>query len=410
MTDGTAQAFGAVLVFISDLHLRTGGRLNVSRSAQFERFWQRIDVARRDAPAQLCIVGDFLDLVRTPDWFNGVLRPYDEPSPELAAAIDDITARSLAAEKDFVSAVKRQVDQGVLEVHFILGNHDRLLTWAPEARRRIRQAFGMKGGDAQFPEELRFEEYGVLAYHGHTIDDVSHDPTKGASFADMFCPELITRFPMALRERLDFDHPYLDDIDDVRPILAVPTWVHTLARDQKKGASQHISKVWASLVTEFLDNPSVKQWFKSNHRRFRFDFAAKMKLLLSLSARRGVEYEPKLMSTHDLLFRVLDVKFARAAYEALGRKENKGLHYVVNGHTHFGAMTPLGIVNGLRGAYFNLGTWRTVHQLGNVDKSATGFLSYDAMGYLAFFPLEDPLRREFEWWQGAVHTRGAGLG
>ncbi len=396
-----------MLIFISDLHLRTGGRLNLSRSAQFQRFWQRIDGSRRGGVAQLCIVGDLFDLVRTPDWFQGSLRPYSEPTPELARAIDEVITKTLELEKPFLDALHAKVKAGELEVHYVVGNHDRLLDHSPSAREKIRDAFGMKGGDAPFPLELRFPEYGVLAYHGHTVDDLSHDEGKGPSFADLFCPELIVRFPIALRERLGFDHPHLDDIDDVRPVLAVPTWVHTLAKSAKKGEGKDINRVWAELVSEFLDNGQVKTWFKDNHKRFRFDFASKMKLLLSLSAKRGIQYEPKFLATHDLMFRVLDVKFAKGAYERLLEKENAGLKYVVNGHTHFGAMTPLGIVNGQKACYFNLGTWRTVHQLGHVNKGSPGFLAWDAMGYLAFFPESDPLRREYEWWQGAAVAREA---
>jgi UDP-2,3-diacylglucosamine pyrophosphatase LpxH len=396
-----------VLIFVSDLHLRTGGRLNLSRAAQFQRFWQRIESSRRGGKARLCIVGDLFDLVRTPDWFQGALRPYSDPSPELEAAIEATIQKTLELERPFLSQLKAKVTAGELEVHYLVGNHDRLLDFSPGARRRIRDAFGMSGGDAPFPLELRFPEEGVLAYHGHTVDDLSHDASRGPSFADLFCPELIVRFPIALRERLDFDHPHLDDIDDVRPVLAVPTWVHTLAKSAKKGEGKDINRVWAELVAEFLDNSTVKSWFKDNHKRFRFDFPAKMKLLLSLSAKRGIQYEPKFLATHDLMFRVLDVKFAKGAYDALSKKENKGLRYVVNGHTHFGAMTPLGVVNGQQACYFNLGTWRTVHQLGNVNREEPGFLAWDAMGYLAFFPKDDALGREYEWWQGAAVARGA---
>jgi hypothetical protein len=76
------------------------------------------------------------------------------------------------------------------------------------------------------------------------------------------------------------------------------------------------------------------------------------------------------------------------------------MRYVVNGHTHFANMTPLGTLNGQRACYFNVGTWRTVHQLGH--EGSPSFMPFDAMGYLAFFGKKDPLGRELEWWQGAV--------
>src|SRR5690606_2510796 len=101
----------------------------------------------------------------------------------------------LRAERDFLSALKARVEEGALQVHFVQGNHDRLLDFAPKARAAIRKALAMKGGDAPFPTELRFPEYGVLAYHGHTIDHVCHDDDGAASLSDFICPELIVRSP-----------------------------------------------------------------------------------------------------------------------------------------------------------------------------------------------------------------------
>jgi hypothetical protein len=65
-------------------------------------------------------------------------------------------------------------------------------------------------------------------------------------------------------------------------------------------------------------------------------------------------------------------------------------------------MTPLGRINGKSACYFNIGTWRTVHQFGHVARREPAFLAYDAMAYLVFFPKGDALGRHFEWWQGAA--------
>ncbi|MEM9863185.1 MAG: hypothetical protein AAF938_16435, partial [Myxococcota bacterium] len=54
---------------------------------------------------------------------------------------------------------------------------------------------------------------------------------------------------------------------------------------------------------------------------------------------------------------------------------------------------------------FGAGTWRTVHQIGNVLPGRPTFLPYDAMSYLVFFPTGDPLGRDYEWWTGAMVPR-----
>ncbi len=398
-----------MLILVSDLHLRPGAATHLSRLAQFERFWGRIDQARRGEPATLCFVGDLVDLVRAPDWLEGKHRPYHEPGAALAAEVDALVGRTLEAEKPFLDAIRTQVDAGALRVALVVGNHDRLLHHAPAARARLRQALGMPGGDAPFPSELRFPREGVLALHGHTVDQLCHDPGGGPPLSDMIAAELIVRFPREIRRRAGLDHPRLDDIDDVRPVLAVPAWVRQLSesadgggRGKPRGLGRDIARTWQGLVEEFLDNGHVRGWFKDHHRRFKLDFAGKMKLLLNLSTRHALATDSSLHLLNDAFFKFFDVRFAKAALAALERPENRGLRYVVNGHTHFAAMTPLGLVDGRPACYFNLGTWRPVHQLGNLARGRAGFLAYDAMAYLAFFGQGDALGREFEWWQGAA--------
>ncbi|MFZ5468656.1 MAG: metallophosphoesterase [Myxococcota bacterium] len=394
-----------MVIFVSDLHLRSGAHTHLAREAQFKRFWQRVEQSRRGAPATLCFVGDLFDLVRAPEWLEGDTRPYHPESPELAADIEKLVDQTLTLEKDFFSAIRQKVTEGALRVEYVLGNHDRLLNLAPAARAKVRAALGMEGGEAPLPTEARFPEAGVLAYHGHVVDAICHDPSGGASLSDLICPELIVRFPIEIRNALGFDHPRLDDIDDVRPVVAVPAWVRSLARTETKKVAEKISKVWARLIEEFLENRAVKDWFKENHKRFRFDFAQKMRLLLALSAKKGLSEDAKFVALHDVMFRIHDVKFARAAVRELQREENRGLCYAINGHTHFAAMTPLGRIGERPGCYFNIGTWRTVHQLGNVARDRPAFLGYDAMAYLVFFDPGDPLGRELEWWQGAAVGR-----
>jgi len=393
-----------VLIFVSDLHLRPGARAHLGRAEQFARFWERIDRRRYGQAAKLCLVGDVFDLVRANDWQNGALRPYHDPSG-LEPPVVDLVTRTIAAEQDFFAAVRSKVEQGALEVLYVVGNHDRLLHHAPRARAAVRAAFGMPGGESPFPSEARFPEYGVLAYHGHVADRLCHDPDGGAPISDMIAAELIIRFPAEIRRALSIDHPRLDDIDDVRPIVAVPTWVRTLARTEEHRFGSDIGRVWARLVEEFLENRHVKEWFKAHHQRLRVDFAQRVKLLLQLSSRRNPREDSRLHTLHDLFFKLFEGRFARAGLKALERPENQGLRYVVNGHTHFAAMTPLGMVGDRQACYFNIGTWRPIHQLGNVARKSPAFLAYDAMAYLAFFNPNDSLGREFEWWQGAVASR-----
>lgn len=391
-----------MLIFLSDLHLRPGAASRISRAGQFARFWKRVEGIPRDTPARLCFVGDLFDLVRAPDWLAMRVKPYHPPSAELSAAVLSLVERTIAAEQPFLDAIRARADEGALAISYVVGNHDRLLHHVPAARAAVRRALGMPGGDAPLPSSMVFPEEGVLAYHGHTVDTLCHDPSGAAPLSDMVAAELIIRFPSEIRRSLQIDHPHLDDIDDVRPVLAVPTWVRSLAQSEAPHLGKGVARVWRGLVESFLENPHVREWMRDNHRPLKLDFAQRFKLLLALSAKMSPRDEPRLTQLYYLLFKLIDVRFARTAVKMLEQKEHRGLRYVVNGHTHFAGMTPLGNVNGQSACYFNTGTWRTLHQLGNVARGKPSFLAFDAMAYLVFFGNDDPLSREFEWWQGAA--------
>ncbi len=394
-----------MLIFVSDLHLRPGAESHIPKHEQFARFWERIERQPHDGPVDLAIVGDFFDLVRSPVWLDGDLRPYHPPSAELAAETERQVRATVAAEQPFFDAIRERVQGGRLRVHYSLGNHDRLLATAPKARAAVREALGLPGGDAAFPLELRFAEHGVYAYHGHTVDDFCSAPEGAAPLADLIASELVVRFPLMIREELGIDDPRLDDIDDVRPIFAVPSWVRSMVAQEVHGVGREVARAWGRLVHEFLDNPQVTDWFKEHHKAFRFDLASKIRMLLSLSAKGYRIQDPKFAEAYKVMFGLFDTRFAQAAWESLQEERNAGLRFVVNGHTHFAGMRPLGPIDGKPAAYFNTGTWRTVHQLGKVADSEEVFLAYDAMSYLVFFDRTDPMRRHFEWWQGVAATR-----
>jgi len=394
-----------MLIFVSDLHLRPGAVSHLPKHEQFARFWERIARSPHEGPARLAFVGDLFDLVRSPLWLVGDLRPYHEPSPELAAEIESQVLATIEAERPFFDAIRTKVEAGELEVHFAVGNHDRLLHCAPAARAAVRAAMGMPGDRDPFPEELCFPEHRVLAYHGHTVDDLCHDRDGAAPLSDLLASELIVRFPSTIRDEVGIDDVRLDDIDDVRPIFAVPSWVCSLTDRQQRGVGREVAKSWQGLVEEFLDNAVVAQWFKDHHRAFSWDLAGKMKALLALSAKGLRLQDARFAEAYKVLFGLFDTKFAEQAYAELARRD--GLQFVVNGHTHFAGMRPLGLVDGRPSCYFNTGTWRTVHQMGRVAGAEEAFLAYDAMSYLVFFDAADPLGRTFEWWQGVAATGDA---
>ncbi len=397
-----------MLIFVSDIHLTDALHgSQVPRAATFERFWTRIQAARGKRPATLCFVGDLFDLVRSPTWLKTAHRPYHEPSEGVRGVILDIVNGIIARESEFFGAIRSRVETGELELQYLLGNHDRLLGIAPKARRAIWLALTGRAEDVEFPARIDFPEHGVLAYHGHVGDPINIAPDGGSTLGDAIGLELITRFPSMVKRLVDEEQhaQLLDDIDDVRPIYAVPAWVRQLGlirRDLMRPAHD----TWVALVEDFFSKSFVKSWMKERRaveqRRFGFHTGQKLKLLLELSTKRVVAKgsDRRLTAVYGALQRGFDGKMAHRAVEEIER--TRGARFVVNGHSHFSSMVPLGQVDGAPSVYFNTGTWRTVHQIGNVMSGRPSFLPYDAMSYLVFFPTGDPMGRDYEWWTGAA--------
>ncbi len=394
-----------MLIFVSDIHLtdQLHGSA-IPRAATFERFWVRIQAARGKRPAEICFVGDLFDIVRSPSWFDGAYRPYHEKSDGLVEMIETIVGRILEREAPFFDAIRSRVEEGALEVHYVLGNHDRLLKYAPEARRAVWKALTGEDRDIEFPTKKLFPEHGVIAYHGNVTDAVNYDPEGGATIGDAIGSELITRFPRAVRLLTGEKHEQLDDIDDVRPVYAVPAWVRQLGVLNPE-LLKPVNDTWVGLVESFLSRPFVKSWMKATKKKKKKIGVAegtKLKVLLELSTKKVVAKgsDKRLTELYKVLQHGFDGKMA--AHGARMIEENAGFNYVVNGHSHFANMVPLGNVDGTPAVYFNTGTWRSVHQIGHGVGGRPTFLPYDAMSYLVFFPDVDELGRAYEWWNGVM--------
>ena len=171
-----------------------------------------------------------------------------------------------AGEEAFFAAIRKRVTQGELSVHYVLGNHDRLLRHAPRARRAVWKALTGQDIDIDFPEEKHFPDHRVLAYHGHRSDAVNYHPEGAGTIGDAIGSELIVGFPRAVRAVTGGAHPELDDIDDVRPIYAVPAWVRHFGTFHPELLGT-IHQTWGQLVENFFDGSFVSAWFRREHRR-----------------------------------------------------------------------------------------------------------------------------------------------
>ncbi|MSQ83823.1 MAG: hypothetical protein EXR77_13210 [Myxococcales bacterium] len=168
-----------------------------------------------------------------------------------------------------------------------------------------------------------------------------------------------------------------------------------------------VGSAWRQVVEQFLDGPFLSEWVRHQEAlgpRGAGAEAQKLRLLLYLSTSRLMRRtsDHRLVAAYTHLQQFFDGRFARHAAELLQSKPFKGLRYVVNGHSHYASMVPLGMVANKPATYFNTGSWRSVHQMGRLFEGRPAFLKYEAMSYLVFFPDNDVLKRDFEWWTGAM--------
>ncbi|MBV8762463.1 MAG: metallophosphoesterase [Deltaproteobacteria bacterium] len=396
-----------LLIFVSDIHLTDVLHGNAtSKADQLTRFWERISAVRGKRPAELCIVGDLFDLVRSPSWFDGRHRPYHgRHTNGVVKNVEAIVDATIRREQGFFDALKAKIATGELTLHYVAGNHDRLLRTAPAAQQRIADALGLKR--LELHTELEFPEHGVLAYHGHVGDPINASPDGDSTIGDAIGSELILKFPRKLRAMVGADHPgvdEIDDIDDVRPVYAVPAWVRQQSAI-KPELLRPIREVWSDVVDEFLANDFVRDWLRTQHKLFSLDLGKKLRLLLELSRNKLIAHgsDERLTQLYRFFQQSFDGKMSAVAASELQKR--RGLRYVVNGHSHFASMQPLGRIDGKPAVYFNTGTWRAVHQIGHDLGGRPSFLPYDAMTYLVFFPDGDKLGRDYEWWTGASVAR-----
>jgi UDP-2,3-diacylglucosamine pyrophosphatase LpxH len=396
-----------LLIFVSDIHLTDSLHGNaVSKADQLARFWERIQVVRGQRPAELCVVGDLFDLVRSPSWLDSRQRPYHGATNNgVVKQVEAIVKETIRREQGFFDALRAKIASGELIFHYVAGNHDRLLRTAPAAQRAIADALGLR--ELVLHEELELREHGVLAYHGNIADPINASPEGDATIGDAIGSELILKFPRKLRAMVGADHPgieEIDDIDDVRPVYAVPAWVRQQSAI-RKDLLRPIGEVWSDVIDEFLSIDFVQRWFKSQRKMLSFDLGKKLRLLLELSRNRVIAHgsDERMTALYRFMQHGFDGKMSDFAADQLTRR--KGLRYVVNGHSHFPSMQPLGRIDGKPAVYFNTGTWRAVHQIGHDVGGRPSFLPYDAMTYLVFFPNDDKLGRDYEWWTGAAVSR-----
>lgn len=444
-----------MLVIISDLHLTDGtsgetieqGAFFLLRerlfSLAYDASWRTPGVYKPLDRVDLVLLGDILDVIRSSYWCGAPpnVRPWGNAADAaFIAAVEtinngilshnakslgvikslsnyitipaaDANHRPLAAKEDFSGANRVTVP---VFVHYLVGNHDWFYHLPGEAFDRIRasviQALGLSNPPGPFPhapEEYPqlleiYKAHRVFARHGDIFDSDNFDGDRNkSSLGDAIVIELLNRFPATVRAKLGTQLPpeCLDDlkeIDNVRPLVVIPTWIDSLLRrTYSKPQAEAVKAIWNSLANDFLKIPFVKQHKSALKFGLKLStgvsLATLSRALLWLKAKFGIGNEKP---------------FYQNALTEQAYKEGAA-HFIVYGHTHHHEIVVLKAANPKAGrlvdqVYINSGTWRAVHEMAAANPKAEEFAGYKVMTYLVFYQGDERVGREFESWSGAL--------
>ena len=450
-----------MLVIISDLHLTDGTSGQTIKENAFRIFTERVRDMALDAsfredntykPVEridILLLGDILDVIRSTAWLQegATVRPWSDPSnnafiekvKDISDTILEHNAPSLAYLRKLSEAngltlpppdtTGKQPDyEGsplpvAVKIHYMVGNHDWFYHLPGDAYTPLRQnvvrAMGLANdSNAGFPHDPEESEelaqvlraHEVLARHGDIYDPFNFaDDRDESSLGDCIVVELLNRFPLAVNARMGPELPQacldgLRELDNVRPMIAIPIWIDALL--QKTGVGKRevkkVKRIWDDLVDDFLQLDFVRDrdsFFNPLDSVDKLQIALKFSKGISLSAAGGLAaWWNEQMGVGS------DSYYTHAVKERAFK--NRRARYLVYGHTHGHEIVPLDVSfpehQRLDQIYFNAGTWRRVHRLAKGQPDEQEFIAYDVMTYLTFFKGDERKGRPFACWSGAL--------
>jgi UDP-2,3-diacylglucosamine pyrophosphatase LpxH len=412
-------------------------------------------VRRRLRNFDLVIAGDLFDLNRTALWFSDELRPYcdleavsspletkvmgilnatvAEPSVNGALQSFQLLARGrYLVQSGAGGPEERDFPADHIAIHYVPGNHDRLVNATPQLRQRVRELLGTSGTE-RFPHVVLFNNPGVLIRHGHEYDvnnfasdlqdlttippDLPETMYSAAPFGDFVTIDVAVRLPHLWRAHYG-DRQIIGDrilsalylrllqFDDVRPQSALLDFL----LDDSAGQFA-VEEAWERLLPvlqELLDGIHGQSFFRAWLRERAQPWTPVLldvaRLLLEMGgARNAPAREITRRLSHMFLGSDAEGPERFAAREELVHTGQ--VRMVLAGHTHSPQVSLIAADAREERFYINTGTWRT--RIPATDDRRT-FGHMKALTYVMLFAAdEDPDRAgpnaefgSFDYWTG----------
>lgn len=400
-----------MLIVMSDLHLADSGSYNLNGrrynhnlpSEVYSSFFKEISEFIRDSEIEsidLVLAGDIFEITRSALWHDGQLRPYlhndeiaegSEAEAMLLRVMDSITNDERV---DATLSIFRRLSafyQKPVTLHFIPGNHDRLVNASQAVRTRVQSLLGLETNGAVF--ENQYLQYNdgkpfVLVRHGHEYDHSNFSvdlrtwpeipvviekayydkPVLG----DIVTVEIASKLPLLFRQYygdesiLALDdlltlYNRLIDFDNVRPSNALINFLFTTPGLSKRDVWRFIEPVMLKLLDSLAISPDIGSSM-INIGKIGGASAATLKSVLRTRLwRHGMPFWMIKTLLNPLVKRSrinnhLDVIMR----EKCIREENSSIKCLVSGHTHNALVDLLKVENGFEKYYINSGTFRNV--------------------------------------------------
>ena len=414
-------------VFISDVHLTDGTSGETIKAGAFKLFADQLKKLVQDVNAEelkIVLLGDIFDVIRSTKWLKEQVRPWLPKETGQETVVKSIVTDIILKNKDSLDylkglrqfAAERKI---AFDLQYVIGNHDWLINRYPNIIKDVALALEITPPPDKFPLEIPDLVYKTIARHGDIYDNFNYmgDRDK-SSIGDAIVIELLNRFPEAVGLALDTLGNLLTDkekkcivdklkeIDNIRPLLDVPSWIVMVLRIiPKKAVRDVIENAWKKCVDDFFRNiPFIRKMDVP----FRLDVIDELQIALQLSSHISKQKlnELKLTNLNNFFPALFAGDYSKKAWSESMIRSGEA-KYVLYGHTHDHLIVPMDQVvsNGCdieNKIYFNTGTWRQTWNKVVYDKVNIKFIGWKVLTYIAFYKAGENKDYDFEVWNGAL--------
>ena len=401
-----------MLVVLSDLHFSEAqstkvGDLQFNKNLPADNYrayfleLNQIAVSNRIRHVDMVLAGDIFELSRSGLWFESDERPYrSNASVAEGSAMETTILKILQAiaheerVRDALTLFKnvRELFNVEVQVHYLPGNHDRLINATSQTRAAARDLLGLAGGGELFAHRFIYSgEFGqpfCLVRHGHEYDpmnfsldthlleeiptDFSEEVYGAVSLGDVTTVEFGAALPYYFMQSYGAEAIQRDPIllalyerlmafDDVRPTSALLPYLFSTPGVKKKKTWVYMEPCFKQVIRVISKTPEFVEAITSIESLPKSQRILLKGLLNSNLMQQGVPY----WMVKQLMKRVsseikLSSQVKWAKREALVKDKSSGCQCVISGHTHVPEVSLMSAKKGNERYYINTGTWRNV--------------------------------------------------